>query len=84
MNDKVHKAMRSLFRLNEFKEMHSPSILIDKEMDLLQKYLLNLDSTDILYLVKNFSTYFQSTRTESAADDERFAQEIERQMKALN
>lgn len=84
MNEKIHKAMRSLFRLNEFKEMHSPSILIDKEMDLLQKYLLGLDSSDILYLVKNFPTYFASTRTECAVDDEKYAQELERQMNNLN
>lgn len=82
--DKVHLAMRSLYRLAELQNMLSPDVLINNEKSLLSRYLLALNGAEILYLTRTFTSYYEEQRTKNALEDERLVLSIDQYLTRLN
>jgi hypothetical protein len=82
--NKITNGMRSLYRLIELEKMNSPSIMIENEKNILQKYLLSLTKEEILYFSNNFNRYYKSEVIKSALDDERLSQMFAHNLANLN
>lgn len=81
---KIYSTMRSLYRFAELKEMGSPSVLIDNEKRILMRYLSSLRAEDILFLSKNFSSYYDEQRTQTALENEKMMESFDRYLIRLN
>lgn len=84
ISGKVYAAMRSLYRFAELKKMGGPSILLDNEKDILMRYLSNLNPEDILFISKNFNSYYDEQCVQSALEDIELKGSFERYVTELN
>lgn len=81
---RIHKTMRSLYRLHELKAMNSPDILLNKEKELLQHYLLNLSAEEILTIATGFNDYLIEQQKQAVIDNEFLTQDFNNYLRSLN
>jgi len=64
--NKTYAAMRSIYRFLEFQNMNAPSILIDVERGILNKYFSELSAEEIIHAINNFNSFrkAENIRTE--------------------
>lgn len=70
--EKIHGALRSVFRYKEMTEGQAPGILVETEARLLEERFSLLSAKEIFELIKIWPEYLTHQSAIQAVDDQRF------------
>lgn len=84
MNENTRLAMRSLYRLHEFKNVNATPVLIELEENILKKRLAILTDKEKQFMNDNFNLYQEAEQVSDALAIEQMFQEFTYYLKTLN
>lgn len=85
INPKIWAAMRSSYRLSEFKNnLHTPEFIINQEKQILSHKLSALNVEEMQTMLFHFNEYRLSENHKNHIYDEIFNEEIAQKIKNLN
>ncbi len=76
-DEKINRALKSLFRYARYKENCYPDVLLDCERKMLEHALSKLDGDDFYYIIANWADFYIEQAVELEVDNTSLHSEVE-------